>query len=80
MHQVTVKKWGNSQGVRIPKEILDEMNIHISDVLQLEVSDNSIILKKVFQHKTYEQRVAENGGEVSSFIYDWGEPLGREVL
>ncbi len=33
MEQVAIRSWGNSQGIRIPKDILDKMQLKISDVL-----------------------------------------------
>ena len=50
--QVAIKTWGNSQGIRIPKNILE----------------------------TFEERVAEYNGEISICDYDWGEPVGKEIL
>lgn len=80
MEQVAVKAWGNSQGIRIPKEILDKLDIHISDTLQLGIENDSIVLKKIFKHKTFEERLAEFDGEISVIDYDWGEPVGEELL
>ena len=31
MDTVAVKKWGNSQGIRIPKTVLNQLDMHISD-------------------------------------------------
>lgn len=78
--QVQVKVWGNSQGIRIPKEILQDAGIAINEFLNITVSDGVIKLEKVFKHKTLEQRAAEFGGELGlDGEYDWGEPVGREV-
>ena len=63
--QVAIKTWGNSQGIRIPKNILEKLGLHVSDTLQIEVIDDSIVLKKAFKHKTFEERVAEYNGEIS---------------
>ncbi len=78
--QVAVRPWGNSQGIRIPKSILEKLNINTSDILQIEVKNDAIVLRKAFKHKTFEERVAEYGGEISICDFDWGEPLGRELL
>ena len=78
--QVTIKPWGNSLGIRIPKKVLEKLGLHISDTLQIEVIDDSIVLKKTFKHKTFEERVAEYNGEISICDYDWGEPVGQEIL
>jgi len=78
--QTQVKQWGNSQGVRIPKEILEAAAISVDDVLDVKVSDGIITLTKPFRHKTLEERAAEYGGKLNlDGEYDWGEPVGREM-
>jgi antitoxin MazE len=80
MEQVAVKAWGNSQGIRIPKDILDKLDIKVSDVLELYVKNESIILRKSFKHKSFEERLSEFNGEISVCDFDWGEPVGKEIL
>jgi antitoxin MazE len=80
MEQVAIKAWGNSQGIRIPKDILDKLGIQVSDVLELDVKNDTIILRKSFKHKTFEERLAEYNGEISVCDFDWGEPVGKEIL
>lgn len=80
MEQVTVKQWGNSQGIRIPKSILEQLNIEVDDILKIEVQNNNIILRKAFKHKPFEERVAEYNGEISVCDFDWGEPQGKEMV
>lgn len=46
---VTVKKWGNSLGVRIPKSVVDSLNLKINDELEISADLNSLTLKKVKQ-------------------------------
>jgi len=58
----------------------EKLGLHVSDTLQIEVIDDSIVLKKAFKHKTFEERVAEYNGEISICDYDWGEPVGKEIL
>lgn len=78
--KVQVKTWGNSQGIRISKDILQEANVAIDDVLDVKVANGMITLVKPFRHKTLEERAAEfNGGLNLDGEYDWGEPVGREV-
>ena len=78
--QAQVKVWGNSQGIRIPKELLQDAGITLNDLLDISVSDGVITLTKAFRHKTLEERAAEYGGNlILEGEYDWGEPVGREV-
>ena len=78
--QTQVKKWGNSQGVRLPKEVLEMAGFSLNDVLSVNVSNGVIMLTREFKHKTLEERAAAFGGELNlDGEYDWGEPLGRVV-
>lgn len=43
---ITIKKWGNSQGVILPKMVLDSLDLRVDDDIKLEVNDNKIILTK----------------------------------
>ena len=78
--QTTVNAWGNSQGVRLSKSILEAAQISVSDVLQVETEENTIILRKVPKHRSFSERLAEYGGEISICDFDWGEPKGRELI
>lgn len=80
MEQVSIRAWGNSQGIRIPKKILEKMQLKVSDVLDIDIIDGSIVLKKKFIHKSFEERLAEYNGEITVCDFDWGEPKGRELL
>lgn len=44
-----------------------------------QVLPKSIVLNK-YKHKTFEERVAEYNGEISICDFDWGEPVGKEIL
>ena len=78
--QTQVKTWGNSQGIRIPREVLQDAGISLNEVLDIKVKNGVIILEKTFKHKTLEERASEFGGNLNlDGEFDWGEPVGREV-
>ena len=75
-----IKVWGNSQGIRLPKAMLDELNIGVDDYVNIEVKNGSIVINKRFKHKSLEERYAEFDGDIEQIReFDWGEPVGREV-
>ena len=75
-----VKPWGNSQGIRIPQNILKEARIKPTDFLEIEIISDGITLKKKNRHRTLAERIAEAGGSLEHVgEFDWGEPVGREV-
>ena len=62
--QAQVKEWGNSQGIRIPKEVLKSAGIALNEILDVTVSNGVISLVKPFRHKTLEERAAEFNGKL----------------
>ena len=75
-----IKKWGNSHGIRIPKEYLDSLGITPETPLSIEISGNTIVICKKRSHKTLEERVAESGVPLRfSNEINWGKPQGSEV-
>jgi antitoxin MazE len=78
--QVTLKAWGNSFGIRIPRKFLEKLDVKDEDVLQLEAVEDTIIIRKAFRHKTFEERLAAYNGMISTEPFEWGEPKGREIL
>ena len=74
------RDWGNSQGIRIPKEYLKQLGITKETLLDISIEDGKIVISKVFRHKTLEERIAESGKPLgASEEYDFGEPSGSEV-
>ena len=78
--QAQVKEWGNSQGIRLSKDILKSAGIAVNEVLDVRVSNGVSTLIKPFRHRALEERAAEFDGKLMlDGEYDWGELVGREV-
>ncbi|MCC8043395.1 MAG: AbrB/MazE/SpoVT family DNA-binding domain-containing protein [Oscillospiraceae bacterium] len=76
----TIQKWGNSQGIRIPKFILEQINLDTNSDVSISVKNDSIIIKKANRkHIPLTERFENYTGEVQSGEYDWGEPQGDEI-
>ena len=84
--EANLSKWGNSAAIRIPKAILDELNIDNNNFESVSFSievqgGNKLILGKK-QKKTKFELLAEKskGEKLNPKEYiDWGEPVGKEV-
>jgi antitoxin component of MazEF toxin-antitoxin module len=48
-----VKRWGNSTGVRIPKEVLEQSKIQIDDVLEVTTAFNGTITLQKREKKKF---------------------------
>lgn len=74
-----IRPWGNSQGIRIPKDLLERQKLHIDDYVNIEETENGLLITKTFRHRSLEERAAEYGGHLGPLEeYNWGEPQGKE--
>ncbi|MDF9407956.1 AbrB/MazE/SpoVT family DNA-binding domain-containing protein [Pelotomaculum isophthalicicum JI] len=76
----TIQKWGNSQAVRLPKGVLEEVAMRENDRVEIRVENGSIIISRANKkHKTIEERLAGYNGDYRSAEWDTGSPRGKEV-
>ena len=77
-----VQKWGNSQGLRVSKEILDEVHISIGDAVQVSVRKGAILIKPVRKsRKKFDLKdlIARMPKEYQPESEEWGKPIGKEL-
>ncbi|MBE2224319.1 MAG: transcriptional regulator/antitoxin, MazE [Anaerolineae bacterium] len=77
-----VQKWGNSQGLRFSKAILEEAAIHVGDEVRISVEEGRIIVEPAYQVRgrfDIEKLVAEMPADYHVEEADWGEPTGEEI-
>ena len=43
----TISTWGNSQGLRFPKDIMNQLSLSIGDKVKIFVENNKIVLEPV---------------------------------
>ena len=75
----TIQKWGNSQAVRLPKAILEMVNLHQNDQVELRVEDGNVLIVPVKKHRALADRIAEYKGDYTCREWDTGKPEGNEV-
>ncbi len=78
-----VQKWGNSQGIRLPKKLLEKTQIKVGEEVDISVKDGKIIVEatnnirgkysiaELAQNMPKDYKVSEE---------DWGLPVGKEVF
>lgn len=52
MEILKILKWGNSSGIRIPKSIMETMDFHVDDQVQLEVEEFNGTRRLLIQSET----------------------------
>ena len=77
-----VQKWGDSQGLRLSKELLSAAHIAVGDVVDLALQEGSIVVTPVRRVRgalDLEQLVAAIPKGYKPGEADWGPPVGGEV-
>jgi len=77
-----VQKWGNSQGIRFPKEVMEEAAIAVGDEVEVSVRGGAIIVKparRVRGKYRLKDLVARMPADYAPAEEDWGKPVGKEA-
>jgi len=81
MTELKIRKWGNSQGIRLPKSIMEACNMKVNDVLVVKTEPNKMILEvKNSKNKiTLKELFKDYHDDYKGQAYDWGNPVGNEI-
>ena len=77
-----VQKWGNSQGIRLSKELLSHVEINVGDAVDVAVRDGALVvtpLRRVRGGHDLRALVRRIPKDYKPEELDWGYPAGREV-
>ena len=77
-----IQKWGNSQGVRIPKVILDSVNWSENEKIVLIVDNGKLVIEKAkeeHKRKNIKELFKDYKEDYTPVEIDWGKPEGDEI-
>ena len=77
-----VQKWGNSQGIRIPKHLLENSHIKIGEEVDITVQEGKIVVEstnKIHGRYTIQDLVGRMPKDYDPEEENWGVPIGREA-
>lgn len=77
--QSRVKKWGNSQGLRLSQELLRRANLSVGDAVEITVVDEQIVVRKATPPPpSLAELLSSVPEDYQAEELDWGGPVGRE--
>jgi len=77
-----IQKWGNSQGLRLAKDVLAHAHINVGDEVDVAVDDGVIVIapaRRVRGGHQLEDLVSRIPPDYEAEEVDWGAPVGREA-
>jgi antitoxin MazE len=76
-----VQKWGNSQGLRLAKQVLEETRISVGDPVDVSTRDGVILIapvRRVRGRLRLQELVSRIPKNYKPEEVGWGEPVGKE--
>jgi antitoxin MazE len=77
-----IQKWGNSQGLRLAKRVLEDAHISVGEDVDVTARDGLIVIapvRRVRGKQSLQQLVSRIPKHYKVEEMDWGEPMGKEV-
>jgi antitoxin MazE len=79
---ISVNRWGNGLGIRLPKEFIDKAGITETSRVEVVETDGRLIIMRSIKsrkHIPLAERLKDwNGVPSEPEDIDWGEPVGEE--
>jgi antitoxin MazE len=77
-----VQKWGNSQGLRLSRQLLEDAQIAVGDEVEVAVRDGVIVVAPIKHPRgkhNLQDLVKRIPKDYKAEELDWGGPVGKEV-
>jgi antitoxin MazE len=77
-----IQKWGNSQGLRLARQVLEDACISVGDDVDVSVREGVIVIapvRRIRGGQSLQELVLRIPQNYESGEADWGGPVGREV-
>jgi len=76
--EATVRKWGNSLGIRIPNLLVRELSLKDGSLVDINDRGKEIIIKPVQKNKLSEMLSNINENNIHKEV-ETGGPVGKEI-
>ena len=77
-----IQKWGNSQGLRLARQVLEDACISVGDDVDVSAREGVIVIapvRRIRGGQSLQELVLRIPRNYESGEADWGGPVGREV-
>ena len=77
-----IQKWGNSQGLRIARDVLEEAHVAVGDKVHVSAGDGGIIItpvKRLRGRRNLQELLSRIPDDYRAGEVDWGKRHGKET-
>jgi len=76
--QVQIARWGNSLGLRVPKEVAARVGLKEGARVELTAEGDKIVISVARPVYTLDELLLDMTPEAMHEAFDWGPDVGRE--
>ena len=84
MTQVIIGRWGKNLALRFPGKIVDKLQLHEGDRVEIEAGIGELVIRPVKPKYTLAELFAgktpEEWRTIYADAYDWGPDVGQEIV
>jgi antitoxin MazE len=77
---VTLQKWGDSVGLRLPKPMLEQLGLAVGSKVEVLVEGDHLVIRHARRRPTLDELLDQCKPENRPEPIDWGPPVGREII
>ena len=80
-YETTIQRWGNSQGIRLKREVLNKAGFEVNDTtLKIEIEPNRISLVPKDNLTPFQKLFNgyDSGKPESDLVWEEADPVGKE--
>ena len=77
-----VQKWGNSQGLRLGRQVLTEAGISVGDEVDVSAKDGIIVVvpvRRIRGRRNLQELISRIPKNYRARELEWGKPVGKET-
>jgi antitoxin MazE len=78
--QVNIARWGNSLGIRIPKDLADQAGLHPGSRVEITAENGRIVIAPARRRYVLADLLQDMTPEAMREAFDWGPDRGREIV
>jgi antitoxin MazE len=78
--QVNVARWGNSLGLRIPKDVAEQAGLRAGCRVEIAAEDGRIVISPARPRYVLSDLLEGMTPEAMREAFDWGPDRGREIV
>jgi antitoxin MazE len=78
--QVQITRWGNSLGLRIPKNLAAQAGLRAGARVEITTEGERIVITPARPHYVLAELLEGLTPEMMREAYDWGPDRGREIV